>query len=149
MIKMKNLLAENMVRFGTKNLAEADKKKIQEQTSPELKPETEDTTFKLPLANGKKLEVMKTDLGNGKRYTWDEATAAVKTLGRGWRLPTKEELELMYANKDKIGGFADNDYWSSTEDGKDDAWIQYFTNGNQTSYGKYVTNNVRAVRALK
>lgn len=30
---MKNLLAENLIRFGVKNLSEADKNKLQEQSS--------------------------------------------------------------------------------------------------------------------
>lgn len=29
-------------------------------------------------------------------------------LGDGWRLPTKDELNVLYENKDKIGGFASN-----------------------------------------
>ncbi|MBO4739563.1 MAG: carboxypeptidase regulatory-like domain-containing protein [Bacteroidales bacterium] len=31
-----------------------------------------------------------------------------------WRLPTKDELQQMYIDKDKIGGFLDKVYWSST-----------------------------------
>ena len=30
-----------------------------------------------------------------------------------WRLPTKDELNMMYLKKDEIGGFANNNYWSS------------------------------------
>lgn len=34
MNKIKNILAENLIRFGVKNLSEADKKKVQEQFEP-------------------------------------------------------------------------------------------------------------------
>ena len=46
------------------------------------------------------LEVMKEDLGKMK---WDEAKKACENLGDGWRLPTKDELNILYKNKDKIG----------------------------------------------
>ena len=61
------------------------------------------------------LEVMTEDL-EGK-MTWEDAMKACADLGDGWRLPTKDELNTLYQNKDKIGGFADYGYWSSTEYG--------------------------------
>ena len=62
------------------------------------------------------LEVMTEDLG---KMNWYDATKACADLGDGWRLPTKDELNILYKNKDKIGGFVDESYWSSTnlEDG--------------------------------
>ena len=56
------------------------------------------------------LEIMTEDLG---RMDWMEATKACADLGDGWRLPTKDELNILYENKDKIGGFAYTYYWSS------------------------------------
>ena len=38
-------------------------------------------------------------------------------LEDGWRLPTKGELNLLYENKEKIGGFANYWYWGSAEVG--------------------------------
>ena len=74
-----------------------------------------------------------------------------------WFLPSKDELNLMWNNKDVINttaianggkGFAVNYYWSSTEVGYGNAWGQYFDDGGQTiSYGNYA-NGVRAVRAF-
>ena len=32
----------------------------------------------------------------------------------GWRLPSIEELKILFINKDLIGGFKDDYYWSST-----------------------------------
>ena len=57
------------------------------------------------------LEVMKEDLGKMK---WDEAKKACENLGDGWRLPTEDELNVLYENKVEIGGFASDTYWSST-----------------------------------
>ena len=81
------------------------------------------------------------------RMTWHEAISACKNLGTGWRLPTKDELNMLYENKEEIGGFADNYYWSSTEFGFNDAWRQGFGNGFQDSDDKEVSGYVRAVRA--
>ena len=51
---------------------------------------------------------------------WADAKKACASLGAGWRLPTKNELNTMYMNKDSIGGFSYIGYgtgfyyWSST-----------------------------------
>jgi hypothetical protein len=60
---------------------------------------------------------------------WDDAKKACKTLGKGWRLPTKTELNILYNNKDRIGGFSENHYWSSTEPRQGLVWVQWFDNG--------------------
>ena len=78
---------------------------------------------------------------------WDEAIVACKKLGTGWRLPTKDELNMLYKNKEEIGGFANSNYWSSTEDDGNFAWIQNFLFGFQTNLFKNGTYYVRAVRA--
>ncbi|MGA2987151.1 MAG: hypothetical protein ABSG32_25425 [Terriglobia bacterium] len=46
----------------------------------------------------------------------DYVATLVRTLGPGWRLPTIEELQLLYKQKQAVGGF-DRGYfhWSSTE----------------------------------
>ena len=72
-----------------------------------------------------------------KRMIWDDAKFACAKLGEGWRLPTKDELNLLYQNKDKIGGFANGYYWSSTERSDYDAWLQYFDGGRQCDCYKY------------
>ena len=79
--------------------------------------------------------------------TWHEAISACKKLGIGWRLPTKDELNMLYENREEIGGFANGSYWSSTEYDNGIAWIQGFYYGNQTNFLKDGNCYVRAVRA--
>ncbi len=83
-----------------------------------------------------------------EEMNWKDAKAACAKLGKGWRLPTKDELNVLYIYKDKIGGFASGYYWSSTEYNSGLAWGQYFNDGVQASYGKNHECNVRAVRAF-
>ena len=78
---------------------------------------------------------------------WDEAKIACKKLGPGWRLPTKDELYMLYKNKEEIGGFAIDFYWSSSEYDFNLAWTQYFSSGAQFTNGKSYDGYVRAVRA--
>lgn len=79
--------------------------------------------------------------------TWHEAVEFCKKLGKGWRLPTKDELNFLYENKEEIGGFAVNYYWSSTEDDVNGAWLQNFYSGSQVNLSKNINGYVRAVRA--
>jgi len=83
-----------------------------------------------------------------KNLTWEEAKAYCKSLGDGWRMPTRVELLLMYEAKEEIGGFATDYYWSSTEDDNDGiAWIQTFNPGYLDFYAnKSDSNYVRAVK---
>ena len=102
-----------------------------------------------PIRIGK-LEVAQFDFP--KYMIWVEAVYACKALGSGWRLPTKSELNLLYKNKDKIGGFAPENYWSRSKVDKslgsiDKAWNQSFENGVQDSLG--FTENTCLVRAVR
>ncbi len=73
-----------------------------------------------------------------------------------WYLPSKYELNLMYQNIGQgnalglgnVGGFANNFYWSSTEDDSYSAWGQYFFSGYQLDDPKGTNYYVRAVRAF-
>jgi hypothetical protein len=75
-----------------------------------------------------------------------------------WFLPSKDELIKMYLKKGDInttalanGGsnFATVYYWSSTEAGKYDAWIKFFSNANSQGFGdKSFTYNVRVIRVF-
>jgi hypothetical protein len=74
------------------------------------------------------------------------------TLGgySDWFLPSKDELNEMYLNLNQqgLGGFANSNYWSSTESSNLLAWHQKFSDGAQDPINKYITINVRAVRAF-
>ena len=66
-----------------------------------------------------------------------------------WFLPSKDELNLLYAQNSVVGGFANAPYWSSTEYSNVNAWFQVFPNGFQGGTGKNDTTVwVRAVRAF-
>ena len=88
------------------------------------------------------------------RLTFDNAKKECAELGKGWRLPTKQELNLLYVNRKKItaagGGFADADYWSSTVYPSYYAWRQDFTDGYKSGHGSgdQYGYNVRAVNSL-
>ena len=94
------------------------------------------------------IEVAQHDFPN--EMTWDEAKKECESLGSGWRLPNEDELNTLYQNKDKIGGFASVVYWSSTEhdNASTNAWFQYFLNGLQFTNLKDDTYYVRAIRAF-
>ncbi|MFT5216399.1 MAG: hypothetical protein ACI83H_001521 [Glaciecola sp.] len=47
-----------------------------------------------------------------------------------------------------VGGFANNYYWSSTEDEGNSAWIQNFSSGEHYTSDKFIPGPVRAVRAF-
>jgi hypothetical protein len=65
-----------------------------------------------------------------------------------WYLPSKYELNLLYLQKNVVGGFGSYVYWSSSEYNADIAWYQSFYSGSQYYYDKYYTYYVRAVRAF-
>jgi len=65
-----------------------------------------------------------------------------------WYLPSKAELNLLYRQKDIVGGFANDAYWSSTEGDSYYAWNQNFNFSYQNDTIKYFTLPVRAVRAF-
>lgn len=74
-----------------------------------------------------------------------------------WYLPSKEELNLIFENKASIDATAASHggnslaigwYWSSSENGIDSAWSQYFASGGQLHNLKSATLSVRAIRAF-
>tara|TARA_B110000285_G_C14825007_1_gene468270 strand:- start:149 stop:610 length:462 start_codon:yes stop_codon:yes gene_type:complete len=103
------------------------------------------------------LEVMTEDC---REMEWDEAKEVFDELGDGWRLPTKDELNILYENRAKIGGFNTNHhsyYWSSEDNGAgypDDeypwshAWTNHFDGGGEHKLPKKYAYYVRAVRSI-
>ena len=106
------------------------------------------------IANGKQVWVAMNDAPSS--MDWDEAMEYPKD---GYHLPTKEELMIIYANKDIInkalvdnGGepFEEDYYWSSTEDEDDDdfSWGLSMNNGDIFDYYRNASNYVRPVVAF-
>ena len=102
---------------------------------------------------------------NTKVINWSQggstsaaAICAAYTEGsfNDWYLPSIEELNKMYLNIGQgnalglgnIGGFANDDYWSSTEYDSLNEWFKRFSNGSQNVNFKANYLDVRAVRAF-
>ena len=88
--------------------------------------------------------VASTDIPSGE-MNWNEANNLVKEIGDNSRLPTKDELKMIYENKDKIPNLNKfNAYWSSensdnpeTVHGKQGtAWSLTLYSGILTALGK-------------
>ena len=90
---------------------------------------------------------------------WEDAKKACTRLGAGWRLPTKNELNILFKDRERIGNFFivldpkneyGNYYYSSSEGGSHHgailAWIQDFNNGKQIDVMKNDYYRIRAVR---
>jgi hypothetical protein len=92
------------------------------------------------------IEVAQYDFPN--RMKWDDANRTCLNLGQGWRLPTKDELNILYNNKNQIGNLQDPylAYWSSTEIDKNIAWYGVMKDGFTRSTEKFYESGVRAVR---
>ena len=65
-----------------------------------------------------------------------------------WFLPSKDELNQMYAQRTVIGNLEYHSYWSSSEESVNYAWFQYFNGSNQYNDPKNTNYFVRAVRAF-
>ena len=92
---------------------------------------------------------------------WDEAKYACQSLGKGWRLPTLKEMNMIYKIRYKIKGvdtetlggtFGEVPYWTSNEDVNDPiyAWYKVFVSpGYELTAKKEFKKHVRAVRTMK
>ena len=107
--------------------------------------------------NGNTLTAIGTGLANSNfikdqsEHTDSAAKICRDYTGGGltdWFLPSKDELNQLYLQKDTVGGFAGSSYWSSSEDDADYAWRQLFTSGAEDDLVKYGAVSVRAVRAF-
>jgi len=94
-----------------------------------------------------KLEVQKEDIAGS--FSWYDANDKIKAIGQGWRLPNKSELECLYKNKDKIGGFKRDWYWSSERVGDWNVWVKSFSNGKQFGYSGSNSAKIRLVKTIK
>ena len=65
-----------------------------------------------------------------------------------WFLPSKDELNQLYAQQAVVGGLAAGTYWSSSEYDAYAAWVQDFSDGSQANYLKHGADYVRPIRAF-
>lgn len=105
-----------------------------------------DLVVELPAAN---LMVQKEDIGvvdwNSAKLLCNNSTVAEFN---DWRLPTKEELMTLYSNREFIGGFVNDNYWSSSEQ-NDFRYYVDFSNGGLHYWWGTNQCHVRAVRTIR
>lgn len=124
------------------------------QSSTKKLPPIKQGGFIIFEKNGHGLVASVENLG---KLDFNEAIKACDTLQidgySDWRLPTKEEFELIHPklNLKKVGGgsiFQSSWYWTSTEVDKQNAWTHNLQNGLQASYFKDFKCFVKAVRSF-
>lgn len=103
--------------------------------------------------NGHGVIAAKYDLANSLGY-WQSYNACNDLIKDGfddWRLPTKDELILLYDKRYEIGGFSNRSvYWSITQDGyPNNAFYIDFHDG-EKDFGRfdYGVSRVRCVRSF-
>jgi len=66
-----------------------------------------------------------------------------------WYLPSKDELNKLYLNRNSVGNFIDGSYWSSSESSNAAyAWYQIFSDGSQSEDDKNAQKGIRAIRSF-
>ena len=65
-----------------------------------------------------------------------------------WFLPSQDELNTLYQQKDIVGGFVNSLYWSSSEINNLTAVATDFNDGTQSNIDKGVALEFRAVRVF-
>lgn len=64
-----------------------------------------------------------------------------------WFLPSKDELALLCQQQASVGGFASEEYWTSTETTETSAAVQHFGQPcDQGNEAKYESNRIRFIR---
>jgi hypothetical protein len=93
---------------------------------------------------------------------WNKVVSACSHLEDGWRLPSKDELNLFRLEKkwfakyldekfDKNGNRIYGDdgvYWSSTQSSSNSAFAVDFSDGETTSFDKHFQMGIRAVKSF-
>jgi serine/threonine protein kinase len=88
-------------------------------------------------------EIYFKDIGS---MSWFEGNQACSNIGNGWRLPSLNELRIMFENKDRIGGFSEVEYYWSSEENTLKANVVYFETGFECLRIKQNHIKVRPVR---
>ena len=102
-----------------------------------------------------------TAIGDGEVMT-NKTVAACRTVGiaarlaadysqngiSDWFLPSGDELNKLYLNRARVGGFSTVNYWSSSEYSNNIALSRSFFNGGEKADFKYSNYSVRPIRSF-
>ncbi len=115
-----------------------------ELTIKARKSSAENGVFELPSAG---LMVQTVDRGCVDWYSAKLLCENSTVAGyNDWRLPTKEELAALFDNKEQIGGFEDEGYWSSSNYGSNYYYVDFSNGIAQRAFSNNDHYYVRAVR---
>ena len=89
----------------------------------------------------------KNDISSSSKWQ-DAIKLCERYQGGGWHLPTIYELDLLYDQKDIVGGFSTGTYWSSTEGKNGEMCTHGFGSGSHNTFSKYFYGYVRPVRSF-
>lgn len=79
---------------------------------------------------------------------WNEAVEYCTLLGNGWRLPSREELQMIYKSDNDLNGNCN--YWSSAAcNDRSRAWYQNMHKGDQFTTNKDFSTNDYRVRPVR
>ncbi|WP_109832885.1 caspase family protein [Reichenbachiella versicolor] len=110
--------------------------------------------FHVDEETGKCLIVAEEDLNRGNTYTWESAKKVCKFANinghRDWKLPSRNQLFMIYSNIKKmgLGGFGSDSYWTSTESSVSNAWGISFGSGKKYDFNKTSKKKIRLVRSF-
>jgi hypothetical protein len=83
------------------------------------------------------------------RTLCDNKVVVNSKLGSGWYIPAAGELQILYNNRNAIGGFGTGYYWSSTEYNINSAWYLDFGSGSWINGSNKLNHfQVRCVRSF-
>ena len=111
---------------------------------------TASTAIGMGMSNTNQVHARLTTAGGAATNTYAAGIAFAYEHGgkTDWHLPSKDELNELYTQIAKVGGFSAGWYWSSSESWINFARAQRFSDGTQGESTKNSTFNVRPVRAF-
>lgn len=83
-------------------------------------------------------------------FTWIDAVNFARRLGNGWRLPSMEEMSVLYAHREVIGGFQQcKAYWVESPHFLNMCWSVGFKDGYASAHRKHHAERfLRCVRGV-
>ena len=94
-------------------------------------------------------EVSKTEV----MVAMENAAKELKKFGKGWVVPTMDQLKVIYANRKMIKGYAKDCYWSCSSSGSglgggEKYWVINFKNGDYKEFFERVENVLRPIKLI-